>query len=272
MGHVLVSRVLSAVVLAALLCSCADPIGTGSIEPTRVVVPYVGQGAGALVVQGARAIAFDAGPDSSATLSRTLHLEKIDKIDVLFVSHWDLDHVGGLDTLLASGQVGTIVHGGEPVDSWMRSKKVAWCKRVSGGCQLAKEGSSRGVLDGMLAEFVRTSPEAPSENERSFVVRLVDDRGDGVLFAPGDLDTTGEAELLSRGIQLHSRILLVGHHGSRGSSSLPFLGKIAPVQAFIQAGVSNTYGHPHVEASERLRAVIPRVRRLLPGETEFVIL
>ena len=271
MGRIVVIRRVFALFVAALLAGCAMPTETAPPTP-RVVVPYVGQGAGAIVVRGSRAIAFDAGPDSSAALARLLVREGIERLDVLFVSHWDLDHVGGLDSLLAHGMVGRIVHGGEPAEAWMRSRKDAWCRRVIGGCLLAKQGDAMGVLEEMRTEFVYASPSGASDNERGLVVRLVGVRGEGVLLAPGDIDTTVEARLLERGAPLGSRVLLVGHHGSRGASSLGFLGQVAPEVAIVQAGVANGYGHPHVEASERLRAVVPRVRRLLPGETEIVAL
>jgi competence protein ComEC len=270
MGHIVVVRPLLALALAALLSSCAMP--TETTPPTiRVLVPYVGQGTGAIVAQGERAIAFDAGPDGSAALADLLRREGIVRVDVLFVSHWDLDHVGGLDTLLARGMVGSIVHGSEPAEAWMRARKDAWCRRIPGGCILARSGTSIGVPGNMRTEIVHTRPDASTDNDRGLVARLVDARNEGVLLAPGDIDTATEAALVERGAHLRSRVLLVGHHGSRGASSLAFLGRVAPESAIIQAGIANGYGHPHVEASERLRALVSRVRRLLPGETETVV-
>lgn len=269
MDHVVVKRILSCMA-ALFLCACAIPSAEGEPPAPRVVVPGVGQGGGVALIQGARAIAFDAGPDSSAVLSRCLAAESVDRFELLVVTHWDLDHVGGLDTLISRGQVGRIVHGAEPVDAWMRGRKASWCARVPGGCTLVADGSRIDALEGLAIEFVRASPDAPTENDRSLVVRVVRHGGEGLLLATGDLDTTGEAGIVASGAPLRARVLLVGHHGSRGSSSLPFLGAVRPEIAFVQAGASNTYGHPHVEAMERLRETVPDVRVIRDGMTDSV--
>lgn len=257
--------------LTTLLSACGSPCDSAMRPPSRIVVPYVGQGTGALVFQGTRAIAFDAGPDSSNVLSQELRSAGIASLEILVVSHWDLDHVGGLDTLVAKKQVKRVLFGAEPVDSWMRSKKEAWCKAIPDGCAVAAEGSGSLVLDGDRLDFLKADSDAMSENARSVVARLSDASGNGILLAPGDLDTTGEASLLARHSLLAAKVLLVGHHGSRGSSSLPFLGAVGATTAFIQAGMPNSYGHPHRETIERLRAIIPDVRRPLQGRSEFVI-
>lgn len=257
---------------AFALASCGTPLPTRNVGSTRLIVPHVGQGSGAFVVDGAGAIAFDAGPDSSGALSRALRDLGIPRIDLLVVSHWDLDHVGGLDSLIASGQVRGILYGGEPVDEWMRDRKAAWCRELADGCRIGSEGLSLGVLDGLSLEIAHSNPTAPSENERSLVARLVDSEGSGLLLAPGDLDTSGEASTLAHDAQLSASALLVGHHGSRGSSSLQFLGRVGARTAIIQAGERNAYGHPHAQALERLRAIVPDVRLVAPGKTESVML
>ncbi|MCS7257052.1 MAG: hypothetical protein NZ562_10575, partial [Thermomicrobium sp.] len=77
------------------------------------------------------------------------------------------------------------------------------------------------------------------------------------VLLPGDLEERGEAALLAheRAAGLHAQILVVGHHGSRTSSSEPFLRAVRPVVAIVSAGRDNPYGHPHPEVLQRLRAV-----------------
>lgn len=271
MGDELVRRFLS--LFAALsLASCGTPLPTPDADSPRLVVPHVGQGSGALVFDDAGAIAFDAGPDSSESISNALRDIGVARVDLLVVSHWDLDHVGGLDALIRNGQVRGILHGGEPVDGWMRERKAAWCRKLQDGCRIASEGMTFDALDGRKLQVVRSSPMAPSENERSLVVRLVDREGAGLLLVPGDLDTSGEASILAHGAPLSASALLVGHHGSRGSSSLAFLGRVGARVAIIQAGDGNAYGHPHAQALERLRAIIPDIRVVGSGKTESVSL
>jgi len=88
-------------------------------------------------------------------------------------------------------------------------------------------------------------------NNCSLVIRLYYN-GNGVLLT-GDANSELEAEMLSHfksGLQ--SNILKVGHHGSRTSTSDAFLARVRPDHAIISVGATNKYGHPHIEAINRL--------------------
>jgi competence protein ComEC len=52
---------------------------------------------------------------------------------------------------------------------------------------------------------------------------------------------------------LRSRILKVGHHGSKYSTTESFLEAVAPDAAVIQVG-RNTFGHPTAEVLDKLRS------------------
>jgi len=270
MDRELLTRHAPAVLLAALLlagCVADDPEGsaTGSVT---LVAPYVGQGSGALVLLDGQTLAFDAGPESSAVLRDQLRIEDRPSIDLLVVSHWDLDHVGGLDSLVAGGSVHRILYGAEPAESWMAARKASWCRQIPSGCERAAAPSRRALAAGIALELGGIDATAPTDNERTMVARLVSATGRGLLLAPGDLDTLGEARLLASGTPLRAGVLLVGHHGSRSSSSLPFLGAVAPRIAIVQAGAGNRYGHPHVEALERLRRIATSLLWVTPGTRE----
>jgi len=271
MARALVAKGLLLVSMLAL-AGCAVVGTEPPPEAPVLLVPYVGQGAGVAVVRAGTALLFDAGPESSAVLSGLLRDRGIAAARLLVVSHWDGDHVGGLDSLVAHGQIAEIVHGGEPADPWMKARKASWCRRIPAGCRDVAQGDGVEILDGMRLEVVRTDPEGATDNARGLVARLLDERGRGLVLAPGDVDTTAEASLLAAGRRIDATTILVGHHGSRGSSSLPFLGAIRPRVAFVQAGIGNSYGHPHADALERLRRVVPDVRRPLPGATDSVLL
>ena len=53
---------------------------------------------------------------------------------------------------------------------------------------------------------------------------------------------------------MHSEVLLVPHHGSRTSSSAPFLAALRPALAIVSAGWRNRFGHPHPEVLARYAA------------------
>ena len=70
----------------------------------------------------------------------------------------------------------------------------------------------------------------------------------------GDIGADAEAALMARGAPLRAEVLKVGHHGSAGSSTAPFLAAVRPRVALIGVGKDNRYGHPTKEALDRLAA------------------
>jgi competence protein ComEC len=68
----------------------------------------------------------------------------------------------------------------------------------------------------------------------------------------GDMERPREERLLSDGRVLHTDVLKVGHHGSKTSTSQPFLDAVSPLIAVISAGYENSFGHPHRDVVARL--------------------
>jgi competence protein ComEC len=89
-------------------------------------------------------------------------------------------------------------------------------------------------------------------NDNSLVMR-VSSGGTSFLF-PGDLEAAGEQLLISRsGSKLKSDVLLAPHHGSRSSSSKPFLEAVNPRACIISSGQGNPFGFPSHEILGRLK-------------------
>ena len=61
-----------------------------------------------------------------------------------------------------------------------------------------------------------------------------------------------EYRLLADGRLAHSDVLKIGHHGSKTSTTQPFLDAVSPSIALISAGYANSFGHPHPSVIERL--------------------
>jgi competence protein ComEC len=92
-----------------------------------------------------------------------------------------------------------------------------------------------------------------AENGHSLVLRVCDGRASFLLC--GDIEEGGEAELASAcGAGLAASVLKVAHHGSRTSSSAPFLGLVRPSLAVISAPAYSSHGFPHPEVVGRLKA------------------
>ena len=73
------------------------------------------------------------------------------------------------------------------------------------------------------------------------------------VLIPGDIEAAGEDWLVRTGTDITADVLVVPHHGSRSSSSQPFLAAVRPAVTVIPVG-RNPYGHPHEEVLERYSA------------------
>jgi competence protein ComEC len=78
----------------------------------------------------------------------------------------------------------------------------------------------------------------------------------------GDAEAEEEKDLLRLDpARLRADVLKVGHHGSRTSSSAPFLAAVGPREAVISAGVRNRFGHPAPGTLQALARAGARVWR-----------
>lgn len=227
----------------------------------------VGQGSAVLVLTARYALLFDTGlrhgPDSDATLRSILPLLRakgVARIDVLVVSHADLDHVGGMRSLLAARQVG---------QSYTSFDAVAYLKREAAmlgapgelpplpvAVSRCHEGAAWQV-DGVTFEFVWPLPSGPLvgtnsgsklRNAQSCVLRI---RGrHHYALLTGDISSDQEEELVWRDVGPID-VLLAAHHGSRSSSGTELVAHTRPLHVIAQAGRWNRYGHPHPTVQRR---------------------
>jgi len=211
----------------------------------------VGQGDAALVEwPDGRRWLVDGGPPGQDLL-RYLRRRGIRRLDSVFVSHGHPDHYGGLLPVLDALDVGEVVARGLVSD-------------LAGAAPLWT--SSHPSILPLPRDF-----EARDENDRSLVLRL--GLGAHTFLLPGDAEWAEEQALVAANCAgLQATVLKVGHHGSRTSSSAPFLACARPEHAVISAGFDNRYRHPHpgVLKSLATAAFAPRTWRTdQQGTIEF---
>lgn len=123
-----------------------------------------------------------------------------------------------------------------------------------------RAGLNRNLDEGIIMHFFHpTTPSTKNLNDVSIVAK-VNYNQVSFLFT-GDAETGAEEEMISRGANLRSTVLKVGHHGSRTSTSPAFLGVVSPAVAVIMLGADNKYGHPHPETLNQLAAAGVEVYR-----------
>jgi competence protein ComEC len=249
-------RVAVALALAALLA--VAPPARVVPGPPRLVVLDVGQGDSALV-QGSRgAVLVDGGPahdDFDAGARRVvpaLRALGVARLDLLIATHADLDHRGGLPAVLRSVAVAELwlpfgARGDPGFTEVLEAARAAGARVREVG-----RGSPRRRIGELTVDPLwppRTGPG--SRNQRSLVVRIAAPDGPRILL-PGDLDAHAEAQLLAVEMDTRADVLLLPHHGSRGSSSPAFLDAVAPRLAIASAPCRSRFGMPHPDVRARL--------------------
>lgn len=204
-----------------------------------------------------QAICVDVG-SSKGGWARQLSETPIRSIHTLILSHPDLDHVGGIlelpDSLrpqrvLVPQGFSSRLYDSSSVDLMRVFTLLGkWSvDTIAEGDSIVGPGDIRFLTLWPPRNFAITET-----NEGSLVLRGGFESWN-ILFT-GDIDSTIENKLVYGAQPLRSEVLVVGHHGSKYSSSLFFLQKVLPTIALISADV-HVYGHPHPEVMDKLHRI-----------------
>jgi competence protein ComEC len=215
----------------------------------------VGQGAALVVETPSHVLVYDSGPRYSPQVdagSRIvvpyLRTRGIDRIDLLVVSHLDSDHSGGAASILKAIDVAAVLTSIDP------GHPVLANARFTRRCR-AGDGLMMGPVAIRILHPTEASYALPARNTnaRSCVLGL--DAGGTRVLLTGDLPAKQESELLALEPDMHAILLTAPHHGSRHSSTEPFVRAVAPTWVVAQMGYHNRFGHPDPIVAERYRAV-----------------
>ncbi len=207
--------------------------------PLKIQVLDVGQGLSVLIQTPNHRLLFDTG---TAGMTQQVVLPAVQTIgqvqlDRVMISHADQDHAGGVAILQQATAVGRWQLG-QPLPELPNSQPC-----VSGQTWLWD-----GVRFEVLAPFATGWSDLP-DNEQSCVLRIStppDANGQvSRVLIMGDAGHLTEQVLLLMCADLRADVLIVGHHGSKTSSSAHFIAAVQPVRAVIAAGYANRFGHPH---------------------------
>ncbi|WP_334328840.1 DNA internalization-related competence protein ComEC/Rec2 [Companilactobacillus sp. HBUAS59699] len=173
-----------------------------------------------------------------------LKRQGISKIDKVFLSHKDVDHIGNLNTLVDRFPIREINFGTGLEQNKIISELIVHNPQIKfNSLKTGDQFEEAKIKWHILWPKVRSI----GENGDSLTL-LANINGTKWLFT-GDLDIEGEKKIISEQ-NFKVDYLKAGHHGSKTSSGDDFIKQIAPKWAFISAGVNNRYGHPNKETIE----------------------
>lgn len=200
----------------------------------------VGQGTAALVRVGGKTLLYDSGPGDgrgfdrvASAIAPALTARGLSSPDRVVISHADLDHAGGLHSLLRRypQALYTVNHPDEP--PWL------------GGCTRELDWRWRDTEFRVL----HPTPALPYRGNDSSCVISVRAPGSALLLS-GDISEAIERRLLAEGLEGHL-VVLVPHHGSPTSSGAAFIARLEPEVAVATAGLGNRFDFPREAVRRR---------------------
>lgn len=173
------------------------------------------------------------------------------EIDLLILSHPHADHMEGLIPVLQRFEVKAVLmtfpeEEGKTYDAFLSELEGIPVYNAVDEMDF-KLGET--VLN-VLYPFETISEDPMGNLNNASPVIRVEAEGVSILLT-GDAEQEVEAELLEADVDLSADILKAGHHGSRTSSTQPFLEAVGAEVMIISCGKDNDYGHPHKETLQK---------------------
>ena len=224
----------------------------------------IGQGdCSFIVTPNNKTILIDGGGNREFDVGKKVLLPYIfdrgyNKIDYIFVSHFDTDHIGGLLTIMEELKVDRVFIQRQPENSKNYEKFLSIVRKKYIPVTLLTQGQKIKVEKDLnftvLWPTKENIIEDKSLNNNSLVLNL-EYKEFSMLFT-GDIEKETEEKIVEKykneKKKLKANILKVAHHGSKSSSTDIILNEINPDIAVIGVGEDNIFGHPSNTTLENL--------------------
>jgi competence protein ComEC len=257
-------RLAAGILVAGVVGACAGGAALATVAG-RFTLPSgwailacdIGQGDAVLIRSAGRVALVDTGPDP-VRLSECLTRAGVDRLDMLVLTHFDLDHAGGFEAV--AGRVDEVLHG-PPTSADDTALLEAFDD--AGADVVEAHAGQHGDLGAATWRIVwpRAQSRAfPGGNDASVVLDIT---GGGVphsLFL-GDLSASPQRAVVASGALSGAyEVVKVAHHGSADQDADLYRALRAAV-AVITVGAGNDYGHPRTETLDVLEEVGSTVAR-----------
>ncbi len=237
----------------AIGCSASLSTENADFGMARMHFLDVGQGLSVLLESSGAFALYDSGNDSTGFWD-TLKVRGVRRLKWALISHWHRDHAGGLLEWDGSVSIDTLFYGADTGGFWLKDSILKLAARNGTVARKVLRGTEIGC--GAWSCRILWAPEFQKLGGNSSSAALQISDGKFKTLFTGDLEKDGESGLLEISSDLRANLLQVGHHGSKTSSSLPFLEQVAPEYAIVSVGRQNRYGHPAKSTLQKLSFVL----------------
>lgn len=245
-----------------------------------------------------KTVLIDAGDTSKGkAVVEALKRNNIQQLDYFIATHPHPDHLGGAAEVFKAVKVLNVIDNGQPpsvpaqlaapAPQKSGAKKPVNTKPAKANPLTKFYDDYKAALTSSGAHYETARPGtrydlgggallmilAPSEplftrdkmttggneaNANSIVARL--DYGSFSMLLTGDAEAQTEHRLLTKELDLKTRVIKIAHHGSKYASSGDFLNRVQPEVAIVSCGAWNRYGHPSQDVLDRLKAANSNVK------------
>jgi competence protein ComEC len=228
-----------------LLLSMLQPSGL------ELTVLDVGQGQCLIFRSQGQTIMVDCGGSQSEAVgdqaAAALDAVGEDRVDVLILTHYDTDHVGGVVELLDRMTVAQLFLPDLTQDPETRATLEAAAQDIP--ITYVTEKTTVSLGSGQITIFPPDGVDGTNAG-----LSLLAQGEETRILVTGDLDQESEQRLLDRWSLPAVDILIAGHHGSKTSTSQALLAQTQPKIVVISVG-KNSYGHPAQDTLDRIAAI-----------------
>ena len=210
-----------------------------------ILVSFPNNGGNVLIDTSGDTMNYESSNNVGNKIIPYLKTVGITKIDYLVVSHGDFDHMGEAINLVNNFKVKNVVFNCGPYNDLEKELIKVLNKKKIKYYTCIKELR----ISGYKMYFLNTR-EYDNENDNSSVVYF-NYEGYKFLFM-GDAGIEKEQDILNKYNIGDIKVLKVGHHGSKTSSSKEFINEVNPKYSIVSVGKNNRYGHPNKEVLNNL--------------------
>ena len=233
-------------------------------DDLNVLFMYVGQADSTFIKYKNKTMLIDAGNNEDGNnIVKFLKSKGINKLDYIVGTHYDEDHIGGLDDIINNFDIGKfyLSNGGELGPNYYNLEKAA--KKRNLAITIPKVGDKIDFGDVDMEVMAASKFDGKNDNNASIVIQAK--YGSRRYLFMGDLERQEEAKRKWNEVD----VLKAGHHGSNTSSSQEFLNQVKPKYVFVSAGKNNKYRLPNVKAMERIEKTGAKIFRTDVNESSF---
>lgn len=224
-----------------------------NLDELEITYIDIGQGNAVLVKSKNENLLIDGGNRANSRYYYNYIKNKnLKKIDYMIASHYDEDHIAGLISILENYKVLNVLSPAYKKDTKIYKSFKKSLSNSNANIINPIQGDSFNLGDAKVKILWPKVYKDGVDNDNSIVVKITY-RNMKFLF-PADASKDVEDQLIYSGYNLKSDVLMVGHHGSKYSTSKEFLKEVRPKLAIISVGKNNRYKHPSKEVIKLLNS------------------